>query len=92
MIFSQLKRNWGNIARTGSPGDSYLLVILCGNKIEVFETDCGPVGVLICYDVEFPELARLAALQGAQIILVPFWTDTKNAYQRVRYCSQARAI
>lgn len=63
-----------------------------GDALKVFETDCGKVAVLVSFDAEFPELARLAALQGAQIIFVPFWTDTKNAYQRVRYCSQARAI
>ncbi|TAN53330.1 MAG: GNAT family N-acetyltransferase [Methylococcaceae bacterium] len=63
-----------------------------GDALKVFDTDCGKVAVLICYDSEFPELARLATIQGAQIIFVPFWTDTKNAYQRVRYCSQARAI
>lgn len=63
-----------------------------GDALKVFDTDCGKVAVLICYDSEFPELARLAALEGAQIIFIPFWTDTKNAYQRVRYCAQARAI
>lgn len=63
-----------------------------GDALKVFDTDCGKIAVLICYDSEFPELARLAVLNGAQILFVPFWTDTKNAYQRVRYCSQARAI
>ncbi|MGR9051728.1 MAG: GNAT family N-acetyltransferase [Gammaproteobacteria bacterium] len=63
-----------------------------GSALKVFDTDCGKIAVLICYDSEFPELARLAVLQGAQILFVPFWTDTKNAYQRVRYCSHARAI
>ncbi|MGR8934682.1 MAG: GNAT family N-acetyltransferase [Gammaproteobacteria bacterium] len=63
-----------------------------GDALKAFETDCGKVAVLVSYDAEFPELARLAALQGAQIMFVPFWADTKNAYQRVRYCSQARAI
>jgi predicted amidohydrolase len=48
--------------------------------------------VLICYDVEFPELARLLAEQGMQILFVPFLTDTQNAYMRVRLCAQARAI
>lgn len=52
----------------------------------------GKIGVLICYDVEFPELARLQAEKGMKILLVPFWTDTINAYLRVRYCAQARAI
>jgi predicted amidohydrolase/GNAT superfamily N-acetyltransferase len=63
-----------------------------GKKIEVFETDCGPVGVVICYDVEFPELSRLLAQEGMKILFVPFLTDTQNGYSRVRSCAQARAI
>ena len=50
------------------------------------------IGVLICYDVEFPELTRLLAEKGIQILFVPYWTDTKRAYLRVRRCAQARAI
>ncbi|MDE1336813.1 bifunctional GNAT family N-acetyltransferase/carbon-nitrogen hydrolase family protein [Vibrio aestuarianus] len=67
-------------------------VIDGGDKVKVFETDAGRVGILICYDSEFPELGRMMAEQDVQIIFVPFWTDTKNGYQRVRLCSQARAI
>ncbi|MCB1160002.1 MAG: GNAT family N-acetyltransferase [Leptospiraceae bacterium] len=63
-----------------------------GDKIKVFETDVGNIGILICYDVEFPELARILAERGMDILFVPFSTDTKNAYLRVRHCSQARAI
>lgn len=63
-----------------------------GKQLEVFETDIGKVGILICYDVEFPELSRLLADQGMQILFVPFLTDTQNAYMRVRCCAQARAI
>ena len=63
-----------------------------GSKIEVFETDCGPVGIVICYDVEFPELSRLLAQDGMKILFVPFLTDTQNGYSRVRNCAQARAI
>lgn len=63
-----------------------------GSRLRVFETDAGKVGILICYDVEFPELARILADQGMQILFVPFWTDTKNGYLRVRRCAQARAI
>lgn len=67
-------------------------VIDGGDKVKVFDTDSGRVGILICYDSEFPELGRMMAEQDVQIIFVPFWTDTKNGYQRVRICSQARAI
>ena len=63
-----------------------------GNSIKTFETDCGKIGVLICYDVEFPELSRILAQQGMNILFVPFLTDTQNGYSRVRYCARARAI
>lgn len=63
-----------------------------GSKIKTFDTDCGKIGVLICYDVEFPELPRLLAAQGMEILFVPFLTDTQNGYSRVRNCARARAI
>ncbi|MFT5581461.1 MAG: putative amidohydrolase [Psychromonas sp.] len=63
-----------------------------GNAIQTFDTDCGKIGVLICYDVEFPELSRIMANDGMQILFVPFLTDTQNGYSRVRHCAQARAI
>lgn len=63
-----------------------------GDKLQVFDTDSGKIGVLICYDVEFPELSRLLADKGLQILFVPFLTDTQNGYIRVRNCAMARAI
>ncbi|MCP1995055.1 carbon-nitrogen hydrolase family protein [Flavobacterium sp. HSC-61S13] len=63
-----------------------------GSKIQTFDTDCGKIGIIICYDVEFPELSRLLADQGMDILFVPFLTDTQNGYTRVRSCAQARAI
>jgi len=63
-----------------------------GKIIKTFDTDCAKIGVLICYDVEYPELARIMADQGMQILFVPFLTDTQNGFSRVRICAQARAI
>lgn len=63
-----------------------------GHHLEAFDTDCGKIGVLICYDSEFPELSRILADQGMDILFVPFLTDTQNGYSRVRHCAQARAI
>jgi predicted amidohydrolase len=63
-----------------------------GTKLKTFDTDCGKIGILICYDSEFPELSRLLADEGMDILFVPFLTDTQNGYSRVRYCAQARAI
>ncbi len=63
-----------------------------GSSMKVFDTDCGKIGILICYDVEFPELSRLLADDGMDILFVPFLTDTQNGFSRVRHCAQARAI
>lgn len=63
-----------------------------GREQAVFDTDCGKVAIMLCYDVEFPELGRIAGRKGAQILFVPFNTDDRNGYLRVRNCARARAI
>ncbi len=63
-----------------------------GKAIEVFDTDKGKVSIQICYDIEFPEVSRIAMEKGAQIIFVPFATDERYGYLRVRYCAQARCV
>lgn len=63
-----------------------------GRKVSVFDTDCGPIAILICYDIEFPELVRIVAKKGAGIIFVPFNTDTRHGYLRVRHCALARCV
>ncbi len=63
-----------------------------GTEVKAFDTDCGKIGILICYDVEFPELPRLLADQGMRLLFVPFQTDTQNGFTRVQRCSMARAI
>lgn len=63
-----------------------------GSKLEVFDTDKGKISIQICYDIEFPELSRIAVEKGAQMIFVPFCTDERYAYLRVRYCAQARCV
>ncbi len=63
-----------------------------GDSLKIFDTDMGKVGILICFDVEFPELSRYLAAKGMNVLLIPYWTDTQNAYLRVRRCAQARAV
>ncbi len=63
-----------------------------GSQLKAFDTDCGKIGIIICYDSEFPELSRLLADEGMDILFIPFLTDTQNGYSRVRNCAQARAI
>ncbi|MCB1309490.1 MAG: carbon-nitrogen hydrolase family protein, partial [Leptospiraceae bacterium] len=75
-----------------TPDETAYWGVTGGKNLTVFETDVGKVGILICYDVEFPELPRLLAEQGMKILFVPFWVDTKSGYLRVRRCAQARAI
>lgn len=63
-----------------------------GHSLKVFETPKARVGILVCYDSEFPEAARWLCDNGAEVIFVPFCTDDRQAYLRVRYCCQARAV
>ncbi len=75
-----------------TPSEAYWWNIKGGHDVNVIDTDCGPIGVLICYDAEFPELARHIADQGAMLLFVPFCTDDRRGFLRVRYCCHARAI
>ena len=63
-----------------------------GTQIRALDTDCGKIGIVVCYDVEFPELPRLLKEQGANILFVPYMTDMQTGYQRVRFCAHARAV
>lgn len=63
-----------------------------GNTLQVIDAPGAKIGVLICYDSEFPELSRYLADQGVEIIFVPFCTNDRQGYLRVRYCSAARCI
>ncbi|MFT5950649.1 MAG: putative amidohydrolase/GNAT superfamily N-acetyltransferase [Francisella sp.] len=75
-----------------TPDEAKVWGLQGGDKLEVFDTDCGKIGILICYDSEFPELSRILAEDGMDILFVPFLTDTQNGFSRVRNCAQARAI
>jgi predicted amidohydrolase len=63
-----------------------------GHGFYVYHTAYGKIAILVCYDVEFPEAARVLAEAGAQILFVPSCTDERQGFCRVRYCAQARAI
>jgi len=95
--------NVGYLCRRNGAWDSYQKLhvtpdeekfwgMVGGDRLSIHETDCGPIGILICYDVEFPELPRILAEHDMNILFVPFLTDTQNGYSRVRYCARARAI
>ena len=75
-----------------TPNEVYWWNIEGGSTLNAINTDCGPIGVLICYDAEFPELTRHLTDQGIQLLFVPFCTDERQSYLRVRYCCQARAV
>ncbi|QXH47913.1 carbon-nitrogen hydrolase family protein [Pseudomonas xanthosomatis] len=66
--------------------------IVGGQGLKVFDTPLGQLGILICYDNEFPLLARRLAENGADLILAPSCTDTVAGYHRVRIGAQARAL
>jgi predicted amidohydrolase/ribosomal protein S18 acetylase RimI-like enzyme len=75
-----------------TPSERHWWGVKGGDRVEVFDTDRGKIAIQICYDIEFPELTRIAVQQGAQILFVPFCTDERYAYLRVRYCAQARCV
>jgi predicted amidohydrolase len=63
-----------------------------GLELKCFDTDYGRIAINICYDSEFPLLARKQVEAGANLILVPSCTDTLAGYHRVRIGCQARAL
>jgi predicted amidohydrolase len=67
-------------------------IVSPGSVLRVFETAFGRMAIAVCYDVEFPEIARAAAREDAHILLVPACTDDRQGFWRVRYCAHARAI
>ena len=75
-----------------TPNEKQVWRVKGGDDLSVIESDCGKIGVLICYDSEFPEAARKLADAGAEILFVPFCTDDRQGYCRVRYCCAARTI
>ena len=63
-----------------------------GEGLEIFDTDKGKIAILTCYDIEFPEIVRMAKAKGADVIFCPSCTDDRHGFHRVRYTSHARAI
>lgn len=63
-----------------------------GDGVEVFDTPFGTIGVLTCYDIEFPEIVRMVRAKGADVIFCPSCTDDRHGFYRVRYCCHARAV
>lgn len=75
-----------------TPGERDEWGIHPGEGLSVFQTSLGRIAIQVCYDIEFPETSRLLAMAGAEVIFVPFSTDEKRAYHRVRSTAQARCI
>ncbi|WP_304619943.1 carbon-nitrogen hydrolase family protein [Paracoccus sediminilitoris] len=63
-----------------------------GPGLRIFDTALGRIGILICYDSEFPLLGRILAEAGAELLLVPSCTDTVAGFHRVRIGAMARAL
>ena len=63
-----------------------------GTKLEIFEIDGVKFALGICYEMEFPEVARTYALKGAEIIFTPSYTLGEHGFWRVRHSCQARAL
>jgi predicted amidohydrolase len=66
--------------------------VVPGNPLQVFDMPFARAGVVICYDSEFPLLARALAERGADLLLAPSCTETLAGFTRVRVGSMARAL
>ena len=93
---SYLFRRDGSIAEQlkihVTPNENRWWGVQGGDRVEVFDTDRGKIAILICYDVEFPELTRVVAEQGALLLFVPFNTHDRHGLVRVQTCARARCI
>lgn len=63
-----------------------------GDSLQIFDTEKGRIAILICYDMEFPEIVRMAKARGADVIFCPSCTDDRHGFHRVRYSCHARTI
>ncbi|NHM33321.1 carbon-nitrogen hydrolase family protein [Neobacillus terrae] len=63
-----------------------------GDSFQIFDTEKGKIAILTCYDIEFPEIVRMAKARGADIIFCPSCTDDRHGFHRVRYTGHARAV
>ena len=66
--------------------------IVPGDPLRLFETPIGAIGVLICYDAEFPLLGRALVEAGAEILLCPSATEDLSGSTRVTLGARARAM
>lgn len=75
-----------------TPYERETLQMVPGNALQIFDTALGKIGILICYDSEFPILAHALCAAGAEMLLVPSCTDFPAGQTRVRQSARARAI
>ena len=75
-----------------TPHERNVMEIEGGDGLTLFDTRLGKIGVLICYDAEFPLYARSLAAAGAEMLLIPSCTDTAAGQTRVRVAARARAL
>jgi predicted amidohydrolase len=76
----------------GTPNERRAWGVAGGDAASIIEADGIKFAIAICYDSEFPELIRHHVAQGAQLLFVPFFTDDRPGYLRVRYSCAARAV
>ncbi|HVK57612.1 MAG TPA: carbon-nitrogen hydrolase family protein, partial [Candidatus Kapabacteria bacterium] len=75
----------GKYRKTHLPREEWEAGITPGDEYPVFETDFGKVGLIICWDVQFPEPSRAMARKGAEVLLLPIWGGNETL-------AKARAI
>ena len=85
VLFDRQGQIAGKYRKVCLPREEFDQGITPGDSFNVFDTDFGRIGIMICWDVFFPEPARVLALKGAEIIMMPIWGGNMNL-------AKARAI
>ncbi len=75
----------GKYRKTHLPREEWEAGITAGDSYPVFDTDFGRVGLMVCWDVQFPEPCRAMGAKGAELVLLPIWGGSETL-------AKARAI
>lgn len=71
----------GTYRKTHLPREEWEAGLTPGDSYPIFETDFGRLGLMICWDVQFPEPWRALGLQGAELVLIPIWGGSETLLQ-----------
>jgi predicted amidohydrolase len=92
VLYDREGRMQGKYEKVQLPDSETEMGAVPGTEFPVFETDFGKIGILICWDIAFPEISRSLALNGAEMLLCPIWGDVRGTNEAWKVTARSRAI